>query len=94
MFRQRKDDANARGYFQKSVVLISTMPFVGLYENVIRVVGPLVFQIGPSILEAIFEDIEKWNAPQEGIAATLELAGTRIKYVVPSLGHLNRGALR
>ena len=83
MFRQRKEAALARGYFQKSVVLITTTPFVSLYEKVIRVVGPLVFQVGASVLPAVYKDMEQWPVPVEGTSCRLDLAGTCIKYVVP-----------
>lgn len=91
LFRQRKDDSCARGFFQKSVVLITTTPFVGLYEDVMRVVGPLVFELGYSTVESIYADIEEWSAPQPSASSTLEIAGTQIKYLVPSLEHLKRG---
>jgi len=32
-FRQRKDASISRGYFQKSVVLVSHLPFVELFEQ-------------------------------------------------------------
>lgn len=60
LFRQRKDDSRSRGYFQKSLVMISEQPFVDLYERVLRVIGPLYFELGADVLAAVYDAVREW----------------------------------
>lgn len=60
LFRQQKDHTRSRGYFQKSVVMISEQPFVDLYERILRVIGPLYFQLGADVLGAVYDAVREW----------------------------------
>lgn len=64
-FRQQKDPSIHRGYFQKSIVLISGYPFVQLYEELIRILGPMFFEFGTSVLEVACKNIADWPSPFE-----------------------------
>ncbi len=60
LFRQRKDESLNRGYFQKSIVVITELPFITLFDRVLRIVGPLYFEVGHSALEALYKNIATW----------------------------------
>jgi hypothetical protein len=60
LFRQQRDTTKNRGYFQKAMMVISEKPFLDLFERVLRVVGPLFFQIGSPVLEALYHNICEW----------------------------------
>lgn len=77
-FRQQHDASNARGFFQKSVVLLSALPLVELFESIVSIVGPLYFEHGLSLLEAACRNISDWPSPRH-LAPSLEL---------PLLGHV------
>ena len=47
-------------HVQKSVVLLTHRPYVGLYKRVIRLVGPLYFDMGKTALEAAYTNIASW----------------------------------
>ncbi|RHY17596.1 hypothetical protein DYB25_009310 [Aphanomyces astaci] len=85
LFRQRKDTSRSRGYFQKSLVVITHLPFVGLYDRVLRIVGPLFFQVGNPLLQALYENIGQWPAPVADSTMALQVAGTFVTFVVPKI---------
>ena len=60
LFRQQKDESRTRGYFQKALVLVSTKPYVDLYDRVLRVIGPLFFKAGPQVLAAVYNNVQSW----------------------------------
>ncbi|RLN63561.1 hypothetical protein BBP00_00004071 [Phytophthora kernoviae] len=60
LFRQQKDESRTRGYFQKALVLVSTEPYVDLYDRVLRVIGPLFFKVGQKVLDAVYNNINSW----------------------------------
>ncbi|ORY93744.1 hypothetical protein BCR43DRAFT_516764 [Syncephalastrum racemosum] len=76
-FRQKKDSTIRRGYFQKSLVLLSQHPFVGLFSRIVAILGPVFFDTGQPMLEAACMNIANWPAP--AIGQVLDL---------PFLGHL------
>jgi len=82
-FCQKPDSTIKRGYFQKSVVLVSHLPFTKLFLRVVEVIGPLFFRYGSSILEATCRDISRWPCPTN--------FG---KFTVPILGELVNVNLR
>ncbi|CAK4080298.1 unnamed protein product [Aphanomyces euteiches] len=85
LFRQRKDTTRHRGYFQKSLVIVTELPFVGLYDRVLRIVGPLYFQVGNPLLEALYENVSQWPAPVPDSTMVLAVAGTSVTFVVPKI---------
>uniref|UniRef100_A0A3Q2XLD6 DENN/MADD domain containing 6B n=1 Tax=Hippocampus comes TaxID=109280 RepID=A0A3Q2XLD6_HIPCM len=59
-FRQVKDPSVKRGYFQKSLVLLSRLPFIQLFHSVLRIVAPDFFHKsqpcpGPTLLPSVHE---------------------------------------
>lgn len=61
MFRRQRDASQLRGYSQRALVLITIRPYVILFERTLRVIGPIFFHVGPSVLEAIYTDMTKWS---------------------------------
>lgn len=82
-FRQKRDPTNRRGYFQKSVVILSHLPLVGLFSEVVARLGPLYFEHGMSMFEAFANDIMHWPAPVPGTILTLPLLGSIITAAIP-----------
>lgn len=82
-FRQIKDPSIARGYLQKSVVLMSPHPYVGLYKKVMSVVGPIFFDCGQTLLEATYQNIACWPPPTPGRTFELPILGSTLTYHVP-----------
>lgn len=82
-FRQVKDASITRGYLQKSVVLLSTHSYVGLFKKVMSVVGPIFFDCGSTLLEAAYHNIALWPAPVPGKTAELPILGSTLTYHVP-----------
>ncbi|EEY69156.1 uncharacterized protein PITG_05355 [Phytophthora infestans T30-4] len=85
LFRQQKDESRTRGYFQKALVLVSTKPYVDLYDRVLRVVGPLFFKAGPQVLVAVYNNIKSWPDLVHDTPVVLPLAGTYISCIIPKL---------
>lgn len=51
-FRQVRDAAAKRGYFQKSLVILSWFPFVPLFSKLLKVLAPKYFELDVAALEA------------------------------------------
>lgn len=43
-FQQRKDTANARGFSQKSLVILSVFPFIQFFKGILDVMGASYFE--------------------------------------------------
>ncbi|KAJ1968749.1 hypothetical protein H4R35_006342, partial [Dimargaris xerosporica] len=66
-FRQKKDPCVRRGCFQKSLVLLSPLPYHGLFTKIVSLLGPPYFELGPSVLEAACQVIaHDWPSPFTG----------------------------
>ncbi|KAF9114598.1 Protein dennd6a [Mortierella sp. AM989] len=60
---QKQDPSIRRGYFQKSVVLLSQHPFIGLFSKLVSVLGPAYFEVGKPMLETAFHNMASWSSP-------------------------------
>ncbi|KAJ1963793.1 hypothetical protein IWQ62_003109 [Dispira parvispora] len=66
-FRQKKDPYLRRGCFQKSLVLLSPLPYHGLFSKLVRILGPLYFDLGHVVLESAVHIIgNEWPSPFTG----------------------------
>ncbi|XP_059167731.1 protein DENND6A-like isoform X2 [Physella acuta] len=83
-FRQTKDRSIRRGYFQKSVVLVTKLPFVALFNQVISIVAPEYFDNGEPSLEAACHDIDQWPMPVPGDTLNLPIMGTVLQHTIPA----------
>ena len=82
-FRQIKEKTYKRGYFQKSVVLVSKHPYSSFLCEGAYVIGPLFFEYGKTVMTAVMNNINCWPPPQPGNSYELDLAGSQIRVTVP-----------
>ncbi|XP_043281251.1 protein DENND6A [Venturia canescens] len=83
-FRQVKDKTLPRGYFQKSVVIISKLPFVNLFGEVCALLAPEFFDSGPKVMEVAVQEIDQWPPPVPGQTIHLPLIGTLFQTYIPN----------
>eukprot|EP00297_Palpitomonas_bilix_P005977 CAMPEP_0113873808 /NCGR_PEP_ID=MMETSP0780_2-20120614/3980_1 /TAXON_ID=652834 /ORGANISM="Palpitomonas bilix" /LENGTH=423 /DNA_ID=CAMNT_0000859503 /DNA_START=250 /DNA_END=1518 /DNA_ORIENTATION=- /assembly_acc=CAM_ASM_000599 len=81
--RQKQDRGRKRGFFQKSLVLITRHPFIGLFHAVMAIVGPLFFEHGERLLETTCHHISRWPRPSPSQVMELPLAGDVIETRIP-----------
>uniref|UniRef100_A0A158R609 UDENN domain-containing protein n=1 Tax=Syphacia muris TaxID=451379 RepID=A0A158R609_9BILA len=82
-FRQRKDASLPRGYYQKSLVLITSYPIFNLFYHVVSMVAAAYFESGEPAVEAACHHIDHWPAPTPGECLTLPLMGAIIQCYIP-----------
>ncbi|XP_075409557.1 protein DENND6B isoform X2 [Tenrec ecaudatus] len=82
-FRQVKDSSVQRGYFQKSLVLVSRLPFVRLFQALLRLVAPEFFDKLTPCLEAVCNEIDQWPAPWPGRTLNLPVMGVVLQVHIP-----------
>ncbi|KAF9180877.1 Protein dennd6a [Haplosporangium sp. Z 767] len=75
-FRQKQDPSIRRGYFQKSVVILSQHPFIGLFSKLVSILGPAYFEVGKPMLETAFHNIASWSPPTTDSLMELPFMGT------------------
>nr|XP_057911678.1 DENN/MADD domain containing 6Aa isoform X1 [Doryrhamphus excisus] len=83
-FRQVRDKSLKRGYFQKSLVLISKLPYVTFFHSVLKIMAPEYFEKQEPCLEAACNDIDRWPTPHPGRILTLPIMGVVIKVRIPT----------
>ncbi|XP_043944503.1 protein DENND6B [Protopterus annectens] len=83
-FRQVKDSSVKRGYFQKSLVLISRLPFVNLFHSLLQLIAPEYFEKLEPCLEAVCNEIDQWPPPLPGQTLNLPVMGIVMQVRIPS----------
>ncbi|KRY27444.1 Protein DENND6A [Trichinella spiralis] len=83
-FRQVKDSSLPRGYFQKSIVLLTQLPLVNFYQFVVCKIAPAFFSAGLPLIEAVSQEMNHWEPPVPGALLNLPLMGSVIKLRLPS----------
>ncbi|XP_040609921.1 protein DENND6B isoform X6 [Mesocricetus auratus] len=83
-FRQVKDSSVKRGYFQKSLVLVSRLPFVRLFQSLLSLIAPEYFEKLAPCLEAVCNEIDQWPAPVPGQTLSLPVMGIVFQVRIPS----------
>ncbi|KAJ8258307.1 hypothetical protein COCON_G00173190 [Conger conger] len=83
-FRQVRDKSLKRGYFQKSLVLISKLPYVTFFHSLLKLVAPEYFEKQEPCLEAACNDIDRWSTPYPGKILTLPIMGVVMKVRIPA----------
>uniref|UniRef100_A0A8C5FJ27 DENN/MADD domain containing 6Aa n=1 Tax=Gadus morhua TaxID=8049 RepID=A0A8C5FJ27_GADMO len=78
-FRQVRDKSLKRGYFQKSLVLISRLPYVTFFHSLLKILAPEYFDKLEPCLEAACNDIDRWPTPHPGRVLSLPIMGVVIK---------------
>ncbi|XP_041610704.1 protein DENND6B isoform X5 [Vulpes lagopus] len=83
-FRQVKDSSVKRGYFQKSLVLVSRLPFVRLFQALLSLIAPEYFDKLAPCLEAVCNEIDQWPAPVPGQTLNLPVMGVVLQNLLPA----------
>ncbi|EPY84849.1 hypothetical protein CB1_000437011 [Camelus ferus] len=92
-FRQVKDSSVKRGYFQKlcvwaqgipSLVLVSRLPFVRLFQALLSLIAPEYFDKLVPCLEAVCSEIDQWPDPMPGQTLNLPVMGVVLQVHIPS----------
>ncbi len=82
-FRQKRDPSIRRGYFQKSVVILSHLPYVSLLTELVSKLGPVYFEHGQPMLEAFAREVMNWPAPEPGATLSLPVLGSVLDVSIP-----------
>ncbi|XP_014798655.1 PREDICTED: protein DENND6A [Calidris pugnax] len=83
-FRQVRDKSLKRGYFQKSLVLISKLPYVHLFRTMLKQIAPEYFEKSEAFLEAVCSDVDRWPPPAPGKILHLPIMGIIMKLRIPT----------
>lgn len=83
-FRQVKDVSVKRGYFQKSLVLVSRLPYVHLFHTLLQIIAPEYFEKQDPCLEAVCNEINQWPSPVPGLTLNLPVMGAVLQVRIPS----------
>ncbi|XP_032523783.2 protein DENND6A [Danaus plexippus] len=83
-FRQVKDTSIPRGYFQKSIILLTRLPYINLFYKVIQLIAPRHFEDGERSLEAACHDINRWPPLDAGHNFLLPVLGTVFQSYIPN----------
>ncbi|CAJ0931114.1 unnamed protein product, partial [Mesorhabditis belari] len=87
-FRQHKDPTIKRGYYQKSVVLLTSLPFFSLWSLVTSKIAQGFFDLGETAIEAACHDFDQWPNPTPGLFLTLPIMGTVVQCRIPLRGDI------
>jgi len=82
-FRQVKDPSIRRGYYQKSVILLSYLPLISCFSQLTTLVARKFFESGDISLEVCCHDIDRWPSPKPGQHLTLPVMGSLIQLHIP-----------
>lgn len=74
-FRQVRDETNARGFFQKAIIIVTHLPYVDLFGKLVQAIGEVYYQYGPPIVEAACLNISQWPMPEPGKYMELPFIG-------------------
>lgn len=83
-FRQVKDVSVKRGYFQKSLVLVSRLPYVHFFHTILNSIAPEYFEKFEPCLEAVCNQIDQWPPPVPGMTLNLPVMGIVFQVRIPS----------
>ena len=82
-FRQIRDKSAKRGYFQKSLVLMTRLPFVTLFKTVVAILANELFESGEEALARAARDIDRWPSLRSGASERLPLLGSVLQVRIP-----------
>ncbi|CAD5226957.1 unnamed protein product [Bursaphelenchus xylophilus] len=89
-FRQQKNANLARGYYQKSVVILTHLPLFTLFNHLVDSVAIPFFESGDAILEAAHH-VREWSQPIPGQLLLLPWMGNIIQCRIPSKSDIPQG---
>lgn len=70
-FMQKRDSSVKRGYLQRSVVILTHLPYPSLFTFAVSRLAPLYFEHGTTMLETACHNIAGW--PQPTLGSTIEI---------------------
>ncbi|XP_053572599.1 protein DENND6B-like [Bombina bombina] len=83
-FRQVRDSSVKRGYFQKSLVLLSSLPYSNLFHTLLQLIAPEYFNKLEPCLEAVCNQIDRWPLPETGLSLSLPIMGLVLQVKIPN----------
>lgn len=84
-FLQRKDSTLKRGYFQKSLVILSLLPFVELFYHIVAQVGTNYFDNEQLLdLENVYNQTRRWPQIKTGEVLNLTMMGSTMAFYIPN----------
>lgn len=84
-FRQIKDKSLKRGYFQKSIVLLTRLPFVNFFYEICAVIAPAYFDDGEKVLNHICHEINNtWPALQPKEQLVIKILDQTFQITIPA----------
>lgn len=84
-FLQRKDSTLKRGYFQKSLVILSFLPFVELFKFIVSIVGSEYFENEQlSILQSFYDRTRFWSPLPTDTVIDLNIQGLNVAFLIPN----------
>lgn len=83
-FRQVKDSTIKRGYFQKSFLLLTRLPFHNFFYEIVNRWAPIYFQNGISAIEQGYEQILSWPRLAVNSSFQLPLLGSVYQVFIPA----------
>ncbi|KAI1714570.1 stabilization of polarity axis domain-containing protein [Ditylenchus destructor] len=75
-FRQQRNPSLPRGYYQKSVVLLSPLPLFGLFTHIVSEIALSFFGSCEMAIESACQQIDQWPAPVPGETLSLPFIST------------------
>ncbi|KAF9509813.1 hypothetical protein BS47DRAFT_1396546 [Hydnum rufescens UP504] len=82
-FYQRRDSSSKRGYLQRSVVLLTHLPYPSLFLSFLAELAPLYFSQGAPTLEIACHNISNWPDPIPGLRGELAFLGMVLNVELP-----------
>lgn len=83
-FRQKRDPNLPRGYFQKSFIIITRLPFFNLYYDILNQLAPRYFEEGIDAIRLISQQInDQWPALRVGSLLQLPLLNCCYQICIP-----------
>ncbi|KAH8362538.1 hypothetical protein KR084_013066 [Drosophila pseudotakahashii] len=83
-FRQKRDANLPRGYFQKSFIIITRLPFFNLYYDLLAQLAPRYFEEGTDVLRLASEQINRhWPGLRVGQPLQLPLLECSYQICIP-----------
>jgi len=82
-FRRQRDPSKKRGFFQESVVVLSSLPYFGAFKKIVSCVAPRYFEHGKGVLDAAWTNLCQWEEPVPGEAYQLPLLGEMLRVCLP-----------
>lgn len=90
-FRQKRDANLPRGYFQKSLIIITRLPFFNLYYDVLTQLAPKYFDEGNELLRRACDQINtQWPSLMVGQTLKLPLLECNYQICIPKASSSTR----